>query len=345
MPMKKPNGYDLTRQWFDFAFENCGKVTSSHTALYVFLIEINNRLGWVPQFQITSTECMAGMSCKSHNTYKKVFDELVEWGFVEIVVKSRNQYQCNIIALSKFDEALDKALDKALANHLTKHLTKHLTYSKTTNHKPQTTNIIEPKKFGSDSEDKKLESDPTPPHEEPTFQKTENLEKKKVAPKKKSEWPVVEMESAWSEHLTKIHSIGYYANASERGALSMIARQLLYQVNERHKRDNVVSTNTDHEKIMSAWKYVLGNFGKWSQFNQKLTKLTQINGQLSNILAECKSSAGGGAGSKVHQQHAQRTAEVADLLRARFGGQNTEYRPPSQDGQAHDHYDAHEVVE
>ena len=136
--MSKNNGYQLSRAWFDFAFENCDKVNANHTALYLFMCEINNRLGWIEQFQITSTECMAGMSAKSHNTYKRVFDDLVEWGFILVIKKSKNQHQCNIVALSKFDKATDKALDKANANHLTT----QLTYSKTTNHKPQTSNMV-----------------------------------------------------------------------------------------------------------------------------------------------------------------------------------------------------------
>jgi hypothetical protein len=116
----KNNGYSYSRAWFDYAFEHPEQVTASHGILYLWLVEINNRLGWVDIFQITASECMQGMGCKSYNTYKKCFDQLVEWGFVKVVKKAVNQHQCNIVALSKFDKALNKALDKALMKHLTK---------------------------------------------------------------------------------------------------------------------------------------------------------------------------------------------------------------------------------
>lgn len=114
------NGYELSRQWFDWSFENPDKATANHCALYMWLIEINNRLGWVDKFQITSTECMQGMCCKSYKTYKKCFDDLVEWNFVTITTQSKNQYQCNIIALVKNTKAHTKALTKALLKHLPK---------------------------------------------------------------------------------------------------------------------------------------------------------------------------------------------------------------------------------
>jgi hypothetical protein len=91
---------------------------------------------------------MQGMGCKSYNTYKKCFDQLIEWGFVKVVKKAVNQHQCNIIALSKFDKALNKALDKALQKHLTKQSESRVQSNvesdcdihKQVNNKPQTIN-------------------------------------------------------------------------------------------------------------------------------------------------------------------------------------------------------------
>lgn len=146
--MKANNGYSYSRAWFDFAFENPDQVTASHGILYLWLVEINNRLGWVDVFQITASECMQGMGCKSYNTYKRCFDQLVEWNFVKVVKKAVNQHQCNIVALSKFDKASNKALDKALIKHLTKqsesnvqsNLQSNCDIHKQVNHKPQTIN-------------------------------------------------------------------------------------------------------------------------------------------------------------------------------------------------------------
>jgi hypothetical protein len=57
---------------------------------------------------------------KSYNTYIKTLNDLVDFGFIIMIEKSKNQYSSNIIALSNFNKALDKALDKALIKHTTK---------------------------------------------------------------------------------------------------------------------------------------------------------------------------------------------------------------------------------
>jgi hypothetical protein len=97
----KPSGYNYSRVWFDFALYNPGSVTGNHTALYLWLVELNNRLKWLESFGLTYREGMDGMSCKSRTTYNKCFKNLIQWGFIKIVKKSRNQYEANIIALSK----------------------------------------------------------------------------------------------------------------------------------------------------------------------------------------------------------------------------------------------------
>jgi hypothetical protein len=57
---------------------------------------------------------------RSYNTYINTLNDLVEFGFIIMVEKSKNQYSSNIVAISKFDKALNKALDKAMIKHATK---------------------------------------------------------------------------------------------------------------------------------------------------------------------------------------------------------------------------------
>lgn len=111
------NSYELYRSFFDWCFENPQKVTPSHVAIYCFSVEHCNRLGWKRNFGLPTTMVMEAVGIKSYNTYSKAFNDLVEFGFITLVEKSRNQYSANIIALSKFNKALDKALDKALIKH------------------------------------------------------------------------------------------------------------------------------------------------------------------------------------------------------------------------------------
>jgi len=114
------NGYELSRIWFDWCFENPDKISPNHSAVYFFAIEHCNRLGWRKKFGFPTEMVKDAVGIKSYNTYIKTLNDLVEWGFIEMIERSKNQYSANIVALSKFDKALDKALDKAIVKHVLK---------------------------------------------------------------------------------------------------------------------------------------------------------------------------------------------------------------------------------
>ena len=112
--------FKLSRQWFDWSFENPELIKPNHTALYFFIIEQCNRLGWKEKFGLPTTMTKEAIGIKSYNTYIDTLNDLVEWGFVKIIEKSKNQYSSNIVAISNFDIAHNKALDKALIKHASK---------------------------------------------------------------------------------------------------------------------------------------------------------------------------------------------------------------------------------
>lgn len=114
------NSYDLSRKWFDWTFENPERINPNHTALYFFIIEHCNRLGWKEKFGLPTTMAKEAIGIRSYNTYINTLNDLVEFGFVKLIEKSKNQYSSNIVALSNFDKAPDKALDKAMIKHTTK---------------------------------------------------------------------------------------------------------------------------------------------------------------------------------------------------------------------------------
>jgi hypothetical protein len=114
------NSYDLSRKWFDWSFENPERINPNHTALYFFIIEHCNRLGWKEKFGLPTTMAKEAIGIRSYNTYINTLNDLVEFGFVKLIEKSKNQYSSNIVALSNFNKAPDKALDKALIKHTTK---------------------------------------------------------------------------------------------------------------------------------------------------------------------------------------------------------------------------------
>lgn len=113
-------GYELSRDWFNFTFDNPEKIRPIHTAIYMFAIEHNNRLGRKRKFGFPSQMTMEAIGVKKHQTYIKAFRELVDWGFFILIQESKNQYSTNIISLSNALPKKDKALDKANIKHRAK---------------------------------------------------------------------------------------------------------------------------------------------------------------------------------------------------------------------------------
>jgi len=109
--------FALSRNWFNFSFENPELINPNHTALYFFAIEHCNRLGWKEKFGLPTTMAKEAIGIKSYTTYIKTFNDLVEWGFIVLIQKSTNQHSSNIVALPIFDKAPIKALDKAMIKH------------------------------------------------------------------------------------------------------------------------------------------------------------------------------------------------------------------------------------
>lgn len=114
------NGYNISRSWFNFCFDNPEKIKPIHTAIYLFAMEHCNRLGWKEKFGFPSQMAMEAIGVKSWHVYIKAFNQLIEWGFFILIERSKNQYSSNIIALSYFNKAPNKALDKALTKHSSK---------------------------------------------------------------------------------------------------------------------------------------------------------------------------------------------------------------------------------
>ena len=112
--------FKLYRSFWDFCFENPDKIKPTHIAIYSFAVEHCNRLGWKKKFGLPTSMVMEATGIKSYSVYKKHLDQLVEFGFIDMIELSRNQYSANIIALKENDKASIKALDKALIKHSSK---------------------------------------------------------------------------------------------------------------------------------------------------------------------------------------------------------------------------------
>ena len=133
------NGYELSRIFWDFAFNNPEKIRPVHAAIYFFAVEHCNRLGWKNKFGLPTSMVLEAVGIKSYSVYKKAFDELVEFNFFEVIQYSKNQYSSNVIALKENSKAKAKALDKAIVKHVSKQ-TKSTDQSTVSIDKPLTIN-------------------------------------------------------------------------------------------------------------------------------------------------------------------------------------------------------------
>jgi hypothetical protein len=132
------DGYSLSRQWFDWSFENPDKVTTNHCALYFFIIELCNRLGWKDKFGLPMEVTKEAIGIKNYRTYKNTLDDLVDWGFITIHQKSKNQYSATVIAIAENTKAKFKALSKAMQIPDINQSQSSVGIVKPINHKPKT---------------------------------------------------------------------------------------------------------------------------------------------------------------------------------------------------------------
>lgn len=139
--MAKLDYYNLMRNFWDFAFENPEVIKPVHCALYAFAVEHCNRLGWKQKFGLPASMVLDAIGIKSYSVYKKTFDDLVDFGFIEVIQYSKNQHSSNVVALKENYKANYKAYDKANVKHVTKQLTKHITTHLTKHGEYNNTNI------------------------------------------------------------------------------------------------------------------------------------------------------------------------------------------------------------
>jgi len=104
------NGYAYTKQWFDFAEANFDKIKPNDGILYLYCVELNNRLKWVEKFGLPAYDTMKILGIRNYRTYKKAFDNLEKWNFIKVIERTKNQNTSTIIALVFFTKAYTKAL-------------------------------------------------------------------------------------------------------------------------------------------------------------------------------------------------------------------------------------------
>ena len=107
--------YELIKNFYYWAEANPEKVKSYHWAIYMVAVEKCNQLGWQDKFGLPTIYTMEITGIASKRTYYKGLNELVEFGFLKIIQKARNQYQSTVVMLVKCQSRND--ISEASAEH------------------------------------------------------------------------------------------------------------------------------------------------------------------------------------------------------------------------------------
>lgn len=106
------NAFELSRNWFDWsAKQEAGIVSAYHATAYFYLIDQNNRMRWKEVFGVSTKLAMRAVGVTTTGKFWSVINELVEWNFILLVQKSKNQHQYNRFSLVKnpsFSQAVPK---------------------------------------------------------------------------------------------------------------------------------------------------------------------------------------------------------------------------------------------
>lgn len=141
------SGYELSRQWFTYCLDNPDRVKPIHTALYFWIVETFNRFDWKSKVGLPTDHAMEVLGIKSYKTYGHTLNDLVEFGFVEMVEKSRNQYSSNIVALVKNTKATTKARPEHTPKHDPKQGRGTASITKPINQEPKNQETLEGRKL------------------------------------------------------------------------------------------------------------------------------------------------------------------------------------------------------
>jgi len=281
------NSYELSRNWFDFCFENPEKIKPNHIAVYFFAIEHCNRLGWKPKFGFPTSMAMEATGIKSYNTFSATLNDIVSWGFIKIIEKSKNQYSSNIIALSNFNKALDKALDKAFIKHNTKQSestiqsTSESISSIDKQYNQKTNEPINQEQVIVETEKVSTELNPVNA-DTPTIKKTASTEIVNAKPKKeKSDVPEnvrllrADIRNFFLEYYEKKINMKYYWTPKDAVALIEVVKKIEFQYPTGH--------NPTDQEILNSFKHCVTAINdRWILANLSMTIINSKSNEIFN---------------------------------------------------------------
>lgn len=107
------NGYYITRTWFLWCAYNSEKIRPIHTAIYLYAVDTCNKLGWREKFGFPTDSVMEILGIGNWRTYSKALNELIDFGFIQLIRKSPNRHVSALISIVRSTE-LDAELNTIL---------------------------------------------------------------------------------------------------------------------------------------------------------------------------------------------------------------------------------------
>ena len=98
--MAEMTGYGLQKQFYEWLAETDEPVTSAHIALYHYIIQLCNRLGWKNPMDIDTPTGMLCSKIGTGRTYKATLIDLHRWGLVGIEFWTKNQHRAHRIRVN-----------------------------------------------------------------------------------------------------------------------------------------------------------------------------------------------------------------------------------------------------
>lgn len=92
--------FEYIKNFYRWAEENPEKVKPYHWAIYMVAVEKCNQLGWKEKFGLPTYHALEITGISSRRTYYKGLNDLINFGFLKIIQKAKNQHQSVVISLN-----------------------------------------------------------------------------------------------------------------------------------------------------------------------------------------------------------------------------------------------------
>lgn len=110
--------FQLMKRYWEWAEANNQQVNCNSTALYFYLLNLANTIGWKKTIGVPTVFTMNCIGISNYKTYQKAVKNLEDNKFIFRIKGGSNQYQSPQFALVKNTKANTKPLSEQIPNHI-----------------------------------------------------------------------------------------------------------------------------------------------------------------------------------------------------------------------------------